>query len=105
MPFYLGNLVPEFDDLYSTSYGIARDTDFFAARKGVRVLTGTKATAIDRECKRVRVVQLDSQQEYDLEYDYLVLTTGAEPISPSLSGLDTKVFFNNAPPARCQIFA
>lgn len=88
MPFYLGNLVPQFDSLYATSYGVARDIDFFHTRKDVKVLTGTRAVAIDRVNKRVRVVQLNSQDQYELEYDYLVLTTGAEAVSPSITGLD-----------------
>ena len=63
MPFYLGNLVPQFDSLYATSYGVARDIDFFHTRKDVKVLTGTRAVAIDRVNKRVRVVQLNNQHQ------------------------------------------
>lgn len=88
MPFYLGNLIPEYESLYATSYGVARDTDFFRTRKDVKVLTGTKAVSIDRAHKRVSVMVLENQNQYELDYDYLVLTTGAETVSPPIPGLN-----------------
>jgi NADPH-dependent 2,4-dienoyl-CoA reductase/sulfur reductase-like enzyme/rhodanese-related sulfurtransferase len=93
MPFYLGNLIPQFDSLYATAYGVSRDIDFFRTRKDVRVLTGTKAVAIDRVNKCVKVVESISQKEYQLDYDYLVLTTGAEAIMPPIPGLDLSGVF------------
>ena len=66
MPFYMAKLVPQFDSLYATSYGVARDSDFFLTRKDVRVLTGTRAVAIDRANKKVRALNLKSQQQYEL---------------------------------------
>lgn len=88
MPFYLGNLVPQFDSLYATSYGVARDIEFFRTRKDVTVLTGTKAVGIDRAHKRVSVLKMESQEKYELDYDYLVLTTGAEAVIPPIPGLE-----------------
>ncbi|MEA1960281.1 MAG: FAD-dependent oxidoreductase [Bacillota bacterium] len=93
MPFYLGNLIPQFDDLYSTSYGVARDIEFFNIRKDVKVLTGTKAVAIDRENKQVSVVEVNSQNQYKLDYDYLVITTGSEAVPPPIKGLNTPGVF------------
>lgn len=98
MPFYVGKLVPQFDSLYATSYGVARDSDFFLTRKDVQVLTGTKAVAINRENKKVLVLNIKSQQQYELDYDYLVLTTGAKPVSPLIKGIDLSgVFFMHQP--------
>jgi NADPH-dependent 2,4-dienoyl-CoA reductase/sulfur reductase-like enzyme/rhodanese-related sulfurtransferase len=88
MPFYLGNLIPQFESLYATSYGVARDTEFFRTRKDVKVLTGTKAVNIDRTHKSVSIVKMDSQEKCELEYDYLVLTTGGETVIPPISGLN-----------------
>lgn len=88
MPFYLGNLIPQFESLYATSYGVARDTEFFRTRKDVKVLTGSKAVSIDRTHKRVSVVKIDSQEKCELEYDYLVLTTGGEAVMPPIPGLN-----------------
>lgn len=98
MPFYMAKLVPQFDSLYATSYGVARDSDFFLTRKDVRVLTGTRAVAIDRANKKVRALNLKSQQQYELDYDYLVLTTGAEVVSPPIEGIELPgVFFMHQP--------
>ena len=98
MPFYVAKLVPQFDSLYATSYGVARDSDFFLSRKDVQVLTGTRAAAIDRANKKVLAFNLKSQQQYELDYDYLVLTTGAQAVSPSIEGIDLPgVFFMHQP--------
>lgn len=94
MPFYLGNQVPEFESLYATSYGVARDVEFFDSRKNITVLTGTKAVRIDRALKRITVIQLENQQHFEVEYDYLVITTGAEAINPPIEGLNLPGVFN-----------
>jgi NADPH-dependent 2,4-dienoyl-CoA reductase/sulfur reductase-like enzyme len=106
MPFYVGKLVPQFDSLYATSYGVFRDSDFFLTRKDVQVLTGTRAVAIDRANKRVLALNLKSQQQYELDYDYLVLTTGAKVVSPPIKGLDLPgVFFMHQPNDALQLRA
>jgi NADPH-dependent 2,4-dienoyl-CoA reductase/sulfur reductase-like enzyme/rhodanese-related sulfurtransferase len=88
IPFYLGNLVPQFESLYATSYGVARNAEFFGSRKEIKVLTGTKALKVDRSRKRITVIKLDNNEQFELEYDYLVITTGAEAVSPSITGLN-----------------
>jgi NADPH-dependent 2,4-dienoyl-CoA reductase/sulfur reductase-like enzyme/rhodanese-related sulfurtransferase len=106
MPFYVGKLVPQLDSLYATSYGVFRDSDFFLTRKDVQVLTGTRAVAIDRANKRVLARNLKSQQQYELDYDYLVLTTGAKVVSPPIKGLDLPgVFFMHQPNDALQLRA
>lgn len=87
LPLYLGNLVPQIDDLMRTSAGLIRDPEFFADQKGVKVLTGTEALSIDRDYKRVRVLDLTHGIENDLEYDYLVLATGANEFLPPIPGI------------------
>lgn len=102
MPFYVGNLVPEFDSLYATSYGVARDRDFFRTRKDIHVLTGTKAVSIDREQKKVSLVDLNTQHQFALDYDYLVLTTGSQAVIPPLAGLDLSGVFTMHQPTDAQ---
>jgi NADPH-dependent 2,4-dienoyl-CoA reductase/sulfur reductase-like enzyme/rhodanese-related sulfurtransferase len=88
MPYYLGKQIPQFESLYSTSYGVARDSQFFQSRKDVKVITGCRAVAINREQKRVEIVHQISGESSELEYDYLVLTTGAETVRPPIKGID-----------------
>lgn len=102
MPFYLGRLIPQFDSLYSTSYGVARDSQFFQSRKNVRVMTGCRAVTINRDQKRVQIVNQINQEYSELEYDYLVLTTGAEAVIPSIKGMDLPGVFNLHKPQDAQ---
>jgi len=102
MPFYLGKLVPRFEDLYATSYGVARDSQYFLSYKNIKVLTGTRAVAIDRVKKRVQVLKLSDQERYDIDYDYLVLTTGAEAVVPPIPGLNLPGVFTMHHPSDAQ---
>lgn len=88
MPFYLGKQIPQFASLYSTSYGVARDSHFFQSRKDVNIMTGYRAVAVDREQKKVQIVNQMTQEYRELNYDYLVLTTGAEPVTPPIEGME-----------------
>lgn len=88
LPLYLGNLVPDMMDLMMTSSGSVRNADFFYQTKAVKVFTNTRAEAIDRENKFVRIRNLADNQQDTLSYDYLVLATGATPVVPSLPGKD-----------------
>ena len=88
LPLYVANLVPELDGLMKTSYGLLRDTDFFESQKNAKVLTQTEALKIDRENKKVLVKNLVTGVEETLDYDYLVLGTGAKPSVPPIPGVN-----------------
>jgi NADPH-dependent 2,4-dienoyl-CoA reductase/sulfur reductase-like enzyme/rhodanese-related sulfurtransferase len=88
LPLYVANLVPKLDGLMMTSYGLLRDKDFFRSQKNVKVLSETEAIKIDRENKKVFVRNLATGVEEALDYDYLVLATGAKPNIPPISGVN-----------------
>jgi len=88
IPYYVSGDVSDEKELRSTSFHAVRDPQFFADAKGVAVLTRTRATAIDRQHKRVAVTNLDSGQSEEIPYDKLVLCTGSTPNRPPIPGAD-----------------
>ncbi|MDA8160534.1 MAG: FAD-dependent oxidoreductase [Desulfobacteraceae bacterium] len=88
IPYYVSGDVSDEKELRSTSFHAVRDPLFFENAKGVRVLTRTRATAIDRQGKRVSVTNLDTGLSEELAYDKLVLCTGSSPNRVPIPGSD-----------------
>ena len=99
LPYYVGGSIPELDGLRKTQYGAVRDEDFFNAVKGIDARTGTVAESIDRKAKTVTARNLETGESETIEYDKLVIATGASPIKPPIEGLESDcVFFMHVPP-------
>ena len=88
IPYYVSGDVSDESELCATSFHVVRDAAFFEHSKGVRVRTRTRALAIDRKAKTVRVENLDSGAQEDLPYDQLMLATGARPFDLPIAGAD-----------------
>ncbi|MBF0209482.1 MAG: FAD-dependent oxidoreductase [Desulfamplus sp.] len=88
IPYYVGGDVAELEGLYSTIAHAKRDVAFFKHVKGFNVLTRVEALEIKRAEKRVVVRYLDDEKDGELEYDKLVLATGATPMRPPFAGSD-----------------
>jgi NADPH-dependent 2,4-dienoyl-CoA reductase/sulfur reductase-like enzyme/rhodanese-related sulfurtransferase len=78
LPYVLSGDVDEAAALRRTSDGAVRDAGYFAAVKGVTVLAGRRAEAIDAAGHALTVTGPDGRGER-LEWDELVLATGAAP--------------------------
>jgi len=77
MPYFISDDVSDVRELMSTSFHMVRTPEFFEDAKGVHVRTRTRAMAIDRRAKTVRVRDLNTEREEDLPYDQLVLGMGS----------------------------
>jgi NADPH-dependent 2,4-dienoyl-CoA reductase/sulfur reductase-like enzyme/rhodanese-related sulfurtransferase len=88
IPYFISGEISSVQELMSTSFHMQRSPQFFQDAKDVRVRTRTRALAIDRANKRVRVLDLASGGEEDLPYDRLVIATGSIPNKPPIPGID-----------------
>ncbi len=88
IPYFVSGDVSDEKELRSTSFHVVRDEAFFSDAKGVTMLTRTRALAIDRKAKTVKVEQLDTGEKNELPYDKLVLATGSIPNRLPIPGAD-----------------
>jgi NADPH-dependent 2,4-dienoyl-CoA reductase/sulfur reductase-like enzyme/rhodanese-related sulfurtransferase len=94
LPYFIGGAVKA-GDL------ISRQADYFRNVFDMVVLTGTKAVKIDRQAHQVEIVDIKTDKHTTLDYDKLVIATGASPTVPNWEGKDLKGIFtlNNIPDA------
>lgn len=90
IPYYVSDTVAEVKELMSTPVGVVRDAPFFKKVKGVDVVTGTEAVGIDRQARRVRLLETATARSYAIDYDRLVIATGSSPFVPRLENADLK---------------
>ncbi len=88
IPYYIGGDIADLEGLYSTFAHAIRDAQFFHTDKGVDVLTRVEALSINRKEKKLLVHHLDEDRKEELEYDKLVIATGATPVKPPFPGAD-----------------
>ncbi|GAW91767.1 FAD-dependent oxidoreductase [Calderihabitans maritimus] len=86
LPLFLAGMVGEVSELTATPSGINRDVEYFAKEKNIKFLTRTLAKYIDRAKKEVIIYDLERNEENSIQYDELVLATGAEPVIPPVPG-------------------
>jgi NADPH-dependent 2,4-dienoyl-CoA reductase/sulfur reductase-like enzyme/rhodanese-related sulfurtransferase len=88
IPYYISGDLSDIKELMSTSFHMLRTPEFFEGAKDVRVKTRTRALAIERSRKQVRVLDLSTGREENLPYDNLVLATGSRPRPLPVPGAD-----------------
>ena len=87
LPHYISGQVRSPQELMSTADNNIRDVHFFETIKNITILNNTAAVAIDREKKRVKIIDLLKEASAFLPYDVLVLAIGSESVIPSIPGI------------------
>ncbi|MBU0944365.1 MAG: FAD-dependent oxidoreductase [Proteobacteria bacterium] len=88
IPYYVSGDVSDESELRSTSFHMVRNEAFFENAKGVIVKSGTRAVAIDRRAKTVKVEILASGELQEIPYDTLMIATGSRPFVLPIPGND-----------------
>ncbi|HYQ58113.1 MAG TPA: FAD-dependent oxidoreductase, partial [Draconibacterium sp.] len=87
LPYYIGDVIKEREKL------LLQTPESFKARLNVEVRVINEVVKIDRENKAVVVRIVETGVEYTESYDKLVLSPGAEPIKPPISGINDPSIF------------
>jgi NADPH-dependent 2,4-dienoyl-CoA reductase/sulfur reductase-like enzyme/peroxiredoxin family protein/rhodanese-related sulfurtransferase/TusA-related sulfurtransferase len=85
LPYHIGETIPDRENL------IIQTPEKFKARFNVDVRTGSEVISIDKSKKSVTI--RTSTTTYDETYDYLVLSPGAAPIRPPITGIENEKIY------------
>jgi len=95
LPYYVGDVIKKESAL------VARQADYFREVMDMEVMTGTRAVKINRKAHSVEIIDQKTGAASTMEYDKLVIATGAVPAIPNWQGKDLKGIFtlSNIPDA------
>lgn len=88
LPYYLGGIIKDRDDLLVT------EAKSFADRYRIDVRIFNEVISIDRAEKKISVRDTINNRSYLESYDKLILSPGAEPITLPLEGVNSGRIFN-----------
>ncbi|MCL2664852.1 MAG: FAD-dependent oxidoreductase [Defluviitaleaceae bacterium] len=88
IPYYIGGVIKDKEDL------LLQTPEGFRRRFNIDVRTLSEVLSINPEQKNVTVKNLVSGEIYCETYDKLILSPGAEPIRPPVSGIDSPYVFS-----------
>jgi len=84
LPYYISDVIKSRNAL------LVRDAAAFKKISNVDVLTTTRVDRIDRAAHRIDVTSLVDDRHYSIDYDKLVIATGASPVVPPIKGINLK---------------
>jgi NADPH-dependent 2,4-dienoyl-CoA reductase/sulfur reductase-like enzyme/rhodanese-related sulfurtransferase len=87
LPYFISGVIQDEDDM------VARQAVDFRDIFDMEVLTGTRALAVHPKARTVEIVNLKTDRRSAIEYDKLVIATGATPVAPNWEGKDLKGIF------------
>ncbi|MBR6771177.1 MAG: FAD-dependent oxidoreductase, partial [Lachnospiraceae bacterium] len=87
LPYYIGGVIEEPEDL------TLQTPESFFSRFRIHMKVRHEVTAIYPDRKTVSVKNLETGEEFEENYDKLLLSPGAKPVWPSLTGMDIDKLF------------
>lgn len=87
LPYFIGG---EIEDIKKLTFA---EPSVIKEKMGIDLRMRHEAASIQKDRKIVGCVDLEDGREYELEYDALIIATGASPKRPPLSGIDAPNVF------------
>ncbi len=87
LPYHIGGQIKDRDRL------LVQTPEKMKERFAIDVRTRSEVVGIDREKRQVTVHDLAKGREYQVDYDALILSPGAEPVKPKMPGIDSPHVF------------
>ncbi len=82
LPYYVGNVIKERSQLELMT------PETFFDRFNIDVRVSHEAIKIDKENRKLQIKNYNTNSIYELDYDYLILSPGANPVIPPFKGLE-----------------
>ena len=82
LPYFLGGVIEETDSL------LLQTPASLYERFRIDVRVNSEALSIDRAARHVQVLDLHTDEMYQLFYDYLILSPGASAVIPPIPGIE-----------------
>ena len=87
LPYFIGGIIREPDDLVSAK------PEELRSKRGLDVFLRHEVKRIDRQNKRIDILELETGKAFTENYDYLVIATGARSVVPDIDGVDSDGVF------------
>ena len=87
LPYYIGDIITDRNQLF------VQTAASFKERFNIDARVMHEVTGIFPDTKNVQIKNLKTNEAYELSYDKLVLSPGAEPIRPPLDGINSEGVF------------
>ena len=87
-PYYVGGFFDDRSQLLCSPAGVVRDSKFFWNAKKIATQVNSEVTAIQPKTKTVDFVDVVTGEKGSMEYDKLIIATGATPRKPPIPGID-----------------
>ena len=87
LPYYIGGTIEDAEEL------TLQTPESFWKRFRVQMKVHHEVTAIHPERKTVSVKNLENAEEFEESYDKLLLSPGAKPVLPKISGIGNEKLF------------